>query len=98
MKTIEGLNEVLAGKRMAERSKYNFRYAFGSLAKMYEELPSRPVEINRWLVSLDGYADQTVRLWFTCLRSGFEYLEVNYQLINPFKGLDAPKVKKKRRR
>ena len=58
MKTIEGLNEVLAGKRMAERSKSNFRYAFGSLAKMYEELPSRPVEINRWLVSLDGYADR----------------------------------------
>lgn len=98
MKTIEGLNEVLAGKRMSERSKSNFRYAFGSLAKMYEELPSKPVEINRWMVSLDGYADQTVRLWFTCLRSGFEYLEVNFGVSNPFKSLEAPKVQKKRRR
>ena len=98
MKTIEGLNEVLSGKRMAERSKSNFRAAFGSLAKMYEELPSRPVEISRWLVSLEGYSDQTVRLWFTCLRSGFEYLEANYELPNPFKGLEGPKVQKKRRR
>jgi len=98
VKTMEALNEVLAGKRMSERSKSNFKYAFGSLAEVHEELPKRPVEINRWLVGLKGYADQTVRLWFTCLRSGFDYLEVNYELPNPFKGLDAPKVKKKRRR
>jgi len=98
MKTLEALNEVLAGKRMSDRSKSNFKAAFISLAKMYEELPSRSVEINKWLVSLTGYADQTVRLWFTCLRSGFDYLEANYEVSNPFKALDAPKVQKKRRR
>jgi site-specific recombinase XerC len=98
VKTIEGLDAVLGGKRMSERSKSNFKSAFGSLAKVHEELPTKPVEINRWLVSLKGYADQTVRLWFTCLRSGFSYLEVNYELPNPLKGMDAPKVQKKRRR
>jgi integrase/recombinase XerD len=98
VKTIEALNEVLAGKRMAEHSKSNYKAAFGSLAKMYTELPTKPVQVNKWLVTLDGYADQTVRLWFTCLRKGFEYLESNYEVKNPFKGLDTPKVKKRQRR
>lgn len=98
MKTLEVLNEVLAGKRMSDKSKESYKAVFASLGKMYEEFPERSVEVNKWLVSLDGYADQTVRLWFTILRSACAYMEVNYELKNACKGLDAPKVQKRQRR
>ena len=98
MKTLDVLNEVLAGKRMSERSKENYKAVFASLGRMYEDFPRRSVEVNKWLVSLDGYADQTVRLWFTILRGAGEFMEANYDLPNPCKGMDAPKVQKKRRR
>jgi len=98
VKTLEVLKEVLAGKRMSESSRLNYEAVFTSLSRMYEEFPTKSVEVNKWLVSLDGYADQTVRLWFTILRSACEYMEVNYEVKNACKGLDAPKVQKRKRR
>jgi len=98
VKTFDVLNEVLTGKRMSESSKENYKAVFASLGRIYEEFPTRSMEVNKWLVSLDGYADQTVRLWFTILRSACEYMEVNYELKNACKGLDAPKVQKRQRR
>jgi integrase len=98
MKTLDVLKEVLEGKRMSESSKRNYEAAFNSLHKFSEEFPVRSVEVNKWLASLKEYSDQTVRLWFTILRNACEYMEANYELPNPCKGVDAPKVKKRKRR
>lgn len=98
MKTLEVLGKVLAGKRMSESSRSNFKAVFKSLSKVCDEFPSKAVEVNEWLVGLDRYADQTVRLWFTILRSACEYMEVNYEIVNACKGMKSPKVKKQRRR
>ncbi len=98
MKTLDVLREVLAGKRMSESSMRNYKAAFGSLNKFSEEFPVESVEVNKWLVSLKGYSDQTVRLMFTILRNACEYMELNYKLPNPCKGIDAPKVMKRKRR
>lgn len=98
MKTLEVLERVLAGKRMSESSRANFRAVFGSLAKMYEEFPTRGAEVNEWLVSLDAYSDRTVRMWFGLLKSACNYMEGNFELVNPCKAVDSPKVKKQRRR
>ena len=98
MKTMEVLGEVPSGKRMSERSRENYRAVFKSLGKMYEEYPSKTVQVNRWLVSLKGYADKTVRLWFTILRGACEFIEANYGIPNPCKSMKTPKVKKRRGR
>jgi len=98
MKTLYVLKEVLAGKRMSESSKRNYEAVFNSLNKFSEEFPVKSVEVNKWLVSLKGYSDQTVRLWFSILRKACEYMEANYELHNPCKGVDTPTVKKRKRR
>jgi len=98
MKTLDVLKEVLAGKRMSESSKRNYEGVFSSLHKFSEEFPVKSVEVNKWLASLKGYSDQTVRLWFTILRNACEYMEANYELHNPCKGVDTPNVKKRKRR
>ncbi len=98
MKTLEVLAEVLAGKRMSDSSKKNHEAVFHSLAEFSDEFPTRPVQVNKWLVSLKGYSDQTVRLWFTILRGACDYMEGNYELPNPCKSIEPPKVKKKKRR
>lgn len=98
MKTMEVLEAVLAGKRMSDSGRRNYEAVFRSLNKVCEEFPSRSVEVNRWLVSLDGYSEQTVRLWFMILKTACEYMEGNYDLPNPCKAVDTPKVKKRRRR
>jgi len=98
VKTVEVLKRVLAGKRMSESSRQSYEAVFRSVAKMYDEFPSRSAEVNEWLVSLDGYSDQTVRLWFTILRNACKYMEANFEMINPCKAVDTPKVKKRKRR
>ncbi len=98
METFDVLKEVLAGKRMSDSSKRNYQAVFSSLNKFSEEFPVKSAAVNKWLVSLKGYSDQTVRLWFTILRNACEYMEANYELTNPCKAVDAPKVKKKQRR
>lgn len=98
MKTVDVLNKVIAGKRMSAASRDNYEDVFRSLNKMYEEFPTKPVEVNEWLVSLEGYADTTVRLWFSLLRVACKYMEDNFGLPNPCKGLEPPRVRKKRRR
>jgi len=98
MRTVDVLKKVLAGKRMSEASRDNYEGVFRSLGKMYDEFPSEHVEINEWLVSLGGYADTTVRLWFVLLRVACRYMEDNFDLPNPCKGLQTPRVRKKRRR
>ena len=98
MKTLEVLKRVLAGKRMSESSQQSYEAVFRSLNKMYDEFPSRSAEVNEWLVSLDGYADQTVRLWFSILKNACKYMEANFEMINPCKAVDTPKVKKRKRR
>ena len=98
MKTLDVLKHVLAGKRMSESSRQSYEAVFKSLNKVYDEFPSRSAEVNEWLVSLDGYSEQTVRLWFTILRNACKYMEANFEMINPCKAVDTPKVKKRKRR
>ena len=98
MKTVEVLRRVLAGKRMSESSRQSYEAVFRSLNKMYDEFPSRSAEVNEWLVSLDGYADQTIRLWFSILKNACKYMEANFEMKNPCKAVDTPKVKKRKRR
>ncbi len=98
MKTVEVLERVLAGKRMSESSRASYETVFRSVEKMYDEFPSRSAEVNEWLVSLDGYADQTVRLWFSILKNACKYMEANFEMKNPCKAVDTPKVKKQKRR
>jgi integrase len=98
VKTVEVLNRVLAGKRMGESSRASYEAVFRSVAKMYDEFPSRSAEVNEWLVSLAGYSDQTVRLWFSILKNACKYMEANFEMINPCKAVDAPRVKKRKRR
>ncbi|HUV56527.1 MAG TPA: tyrosine-type recombinase/integrase, partial [Dehalococcoidales bacterium] len=98
VKTMEVLKAVLAGKRMSESSKRNYEAVFKSLAKRSEDFPVKSVEVNEWLVSLVGYRDTTVRLWFTILRNACDYMEANYELKNACKAVSAPNVKKRKRR
>ena len=98
MKTMYVLKEVLAGKRMSESSKRNHEAVFNSLNKFSEEFPVKSVVVNKWLTSLKGYSDQTVRLWFSILKNACEYMEANYESHNPCKGIEAPTVKKRKRR
>lgn len=98
MKTLDVLKEVLAGKRMSDSSRRNYKAVFDSLNKFSEEFPAKPIEVNKWMVGLEKYSDQTVRLWFTILRNASEYMEANYAMPNPCKGVDVPKVKKRQRR
>jgi len=98
MKTVEVLKRVLAGKRMSKSSRMSYEAVFASVGKLYEEFPSSPAQVNEWLVSLDGYSDQTVRLWFTILRNACKYMEANFDMRNPCKAVDTPRVKKRKRR
>ena len=98
MKTLDVLKHVLAGKRMSESSRVSYEAVFRSLNKIYDEFPIRSAEVNEWLVSLGGYSDQTVRLWFSILKNACKYMEANFEMINPCKAVDAPKVKKRKRR
>ena len=106
MKTVQVLEEVLAGKRLAKSSVANYRLALGSLAEVSAEFPSSGREVNRWYGSLVGKADTTVRLWFTLVNSAGAYLEKAYGkkadgtfvYPNPCRDAEKPRVEKKRRR
>jgi integrase len=98
VRTLDVLKKVVAGKRMSLASKANYEAVFVSLNKKYEDFPTKSVEVNEWLVSLEGYADTTVRLWFSLLREACKYMEDNYELPNPCKILKVPKVRKHKRR
>ncbi len=98
MKTLEVLDRVLKGKRMAEGTKTNFRYALTALAEYSEEWPENRVVINEWLTSIVGKADITVRTMYKVGRSAGEFMRINYDMKNPFEGADVPHVRKKRRR
>lgn len=98
MRTSEVLKEVLDGKKLSENSKLTYRAVFRSVGKMYEEFPTKPVQINKWIVSLEGYSEETVRLWVTLLRVACMYMEVNYDMKSPCKGIKSPKVRNRKRR
>ena len=98
MKTLEVLERVLKGKRMSENTKNNFRYSLKALAGYSEDWPESRTVINEWLAGIKGKADETVRTMYKVGRSAGEYMRINYELKNPFEGVEVPAVKKKRRR
>ncbi|MFC2019375.1 tyrosine-type recombinase/integrase [Chloroflexota bacterium] len=98
VKTAEVERRVLAGKRMSVSSRITYGQVFKSLGEMYEDFPSSSGQVNEWLVSLERYSDQTVRLFFTVLKSACKYMEANFELKNPCKAVETPSVMKRKRR
>jgi len=98
MKTMEVLEIVLRGKRLGTCSKESYRCAFESLAKFSEEFPTNSGVINEWLASLENYSDQTVRLYFTLVRIGGEYMRKHYKIDNPCDLCEKVRVVRRKRR
>lgn len=100
MKTLEVLDKVLKGKRIAYKTRQNYTYALNSLAKYSEEWPSDPVVINEWLNQLEGYSDMTVYTFFRYVRSAGRYMEKisgknqygAYNMPNPTTDAERPQV------
>lgn len=98
MKTKEVMAEVLAGKLLSLKSRECYKFMFAHLGAMYEEFPTKRVEVNKWLASMSGYADATVKLRFSLLREACKYMDDNYGVVSPCKGIAVPKVRKLKRR
>lgn len=96
--TKEVLEEVLAGKRMSASSRRSHVVVLGTFGKMFPVFPTKAIEINKWLVSLDGHRDTTCRLYFAVLRGVYKFMEANYEVVNPCKAVSAPSVRKRQRR
>jgi integrase len=98
VKTLEVLDKVLKGKRIKPSTKRHYMEILGALAKYSEEWPKSGVVINEWLVSLDKYADTTVKMWFNYVNAAGKYIKKTCRIKNPCETADRPKVSKKRRR
>ena len=98
MKTLEVLERVLKGKRVASTTQVNYRDTLTSLAGVSEEWPDKGVVINEWLGGLSGYADISIRMKFDVVNSAGKYMKRAYGLENPCDTAERPKVSKKRRR
>lgn len=98
MKTTEVLEKVLRGKRVKPETQRHYRDALGSLGKFSEDWPESGFVINEWLGSLQGYADMTVRNWFSYVNSAGKYMKKAYKVHNPCEDAERPRVERKRRR
>lgn len=106
MKTLEALERILKGKRIAEGTKKEYRTVFESLAKYSEEYPSEGYVINEWLNSLEGIQDTTVQKYYKLMNAGGRYIEKTMgrneiglpKFPNPCRDAERPKTKKKQRR
>ena len=98
MKTLEVLEKVLRGKLISKHTTKNYRRALGSLAEYSEEWPVSGAVINEWIVSLGGYADRTVKLFYIMGKSAGRYMKRVWKVENPFEESETPIVKKQQRR
>lgn len=98
MKTMEVLERVLKGKRLRPATQRHYVDALSSLARYSEDFPKSGAVINEWLVSLDVYADTTVKMWFAVVNAAGRYVKKAYRVSNPCERAERPKVVKKRRR
>jgi len=99
MKTLEVLEKVLKGKRLAENSQRNYKLALGSLAEYTEEFPVSGVVINEWLQQLE-LRDTTVRLYVKLVKAAANYMKKAWKLENPFDdgSVENPSVERRERR
>jgi len=99
MKTLEVLEKVLKGKRLAENSQRNYKLALGSLADYSEDWPVSGVVINEWLQQVE-LRDITVRLYVKLVRAAANYMKKAYKLDNPFDdgSVENPSVERRERR
>jgi len=98
MRTLDVLDKVLKGKRVASTTEVNYRDTLKSLAGVSEDWPEKGVVINEWLGGLSGYADISIRMKFDVVNSAGKYMKRAYGLVNPCETAERPKVSKKRRR
>jgi len=98
MKTLEVLDKVLKGKRISPNTQRHYRNALKSLALYSEEWPKSGAVINEWLVTLDGFADTTLKMWFEVINAAGRYMKKAHKVANPCERADRPKVIKKKRR
>lgn len=106
MKTLEVLELVLKGKRIKFDTERHYRDALGSLAEFSAEWPVSGVVINEWTASLDGYADSTIKNWYSFVNSAGKYVERvsgrnpdgSFRVRNPCEDATKPTVARKRRR
>jgi len=98
MKTLEVLDKVLKGKRISPNTQRHYRNALKSLAIYSEEWPKSGAVVNEWLVTLDGFADTTVKMWFEVINAAGRYMKKAHRVANPCEHADRPKVIKKKRR
>ncbi len=76
MKTIEVLERVLKGKRLARNSQRNYIHAFKSLNNYTEEWPDNAAVINEWITQIPkSYSDETVKLWFRICMAAGNYMQ-----------------------
>lgn len=98
MKTKEVMERYLKGKRLSKYTARNVKVTMERLADMFEEYPQSRVEINEFLNSLDGLSDISVRTRLSHLKMVGEFMENNYGLDNPTKGVEKIRIKKRQRR
>lgn len=97
MKTLEVLEKVLQGRRLAGNTKRQVRHVLEKLADYSEDWPVSGVIINEWLASLEC-ADITARQYFAVVKSAGEYIRKLYKVENPCDTAEVPSVKRRRRR
>jgi len=98
MKTLEVLDKVLKGKRLRPATQRHYVDALGSLARYSEVWPKSGAVINEWLSSLDGFADTTIKMWFSVINSAGRYVKKAHRVANPCERAERPKVSKRKRR
>lgn len=98
MKTLEVLEKVLKGKRLRPATRRHYIDALGSLARYSEMWPKSGAVINEWLTSLTGFADTTIKMWFSVVNSAGRYMKKAHKIGNPCERAERPKVIRKMRR
>jgi integrase len=107
MKTLEVLERILKGKRLARNSQKNYGYALKSLNDYTEEWPDNAAVINEWITQIPKtYSDETVKLYFRVCKAAGNYMqrtmgrdkEGRFKFFNAFDDAEIPQVSKKKRR
>lgn len=106
MKTLEVLEQVLRGKRLADSSRRHYKDALSSLSRYSEDWPVKGVVVDEWLASLTNYGDVSIRNWYNFVNAAGKYMEKISgkngngvsKVPNPCETATRPRVAKKRRR
>ena len=104
MKITEVLEKVLAGKRITEGSKEQYKNALGHLARFTEEWPMDAGVINEWVAQLpEKWSDETVCKRFEMCVAAANYMQKisgrnadgSFKFFNAFCDAEKPTIKRK---